>query len=256
MCTSPRPLGWARPVLSRSRPTVQVTSWLPGMDSRICTANGSSHRYRSSECTGVPPIPETSTIAVSVRRLDAVCRPMAVLPGPLPRVTGRCTSGVVTVLPQYRHPAAGTTSDGAVRWCCPRSSFPWGHRGIRSDESAAPAVATGRWLPCTAGPQGSLQHSTRRGRRASAAATNGGTNYWTATELPAHGRDHRHGTGHRQRPTRKRTGPLRPLESAGLSPNGPRPSPDSTDHESWRLSLIHISEPTRRTPRSYAVFCL
>ena len=24
----------------------------------------------------------------------------------------------------------------------------------------------------------------------------------------------------------------------------------------WRLSLIHISEPTRRTPISYAVFCL
>src|SRR5664279_2892125 len=25
---------------------------------------------------------------------------------------------------------------------------------------------------------------------------------------------------------------------------------------SWELSLIHISEPTRRTPISYAVFCL
>src|SRR5680860_1315495 len=25
---------------------------------------------------------------------------------------------------------------------------------------------------------------------------------------------------------------------------------------SWNLSLIHISEPTRRTPISYAVFCL
>src|SRR5665647_3693340 len=24
----------------------------------------------------------------------------------------------------------------------------------------------------------------------------------------------------------------------------------------WKLSLIHISEPTRRTPISYAVFCL
>src|SRR5665647_200620 len=32
---------------------------------------------------------------------------------------------------------------------------------------------------------------------------------------------------------------------------------DWQDHCAWRhLSLIHISEPTRRTPISYAVFCL
>ena len=29
-----------------------------------------------------------------------------------------------------------------------------------------------------------------------------------------------------------------------------------SDHELYELSLIHISEPTRRTPISYAVFCL
>src|SRR5680860_1916297 len=28
------------------------------------------------------------------------------------------------------------------------------------------------------------------------------------------------------------------------------------DEDPWELSLIHISEPTRRTPISYAVFCL
>ena len=28
------------------------------------------------------------------------------------------------------------------------------------------------------------------------------------------------------------------------------------DDTLWSLSLIHISEPTRRTPISYAVFCL
>ena len=27
-------------------------------------------------------------------------------------------------------------------------------------------------------------------------------------------------------------------------------------HRDFKLSLIHISEPTRRTPISYAVFCL
>ena len=31
---------------------------------------------------------------------------------------------------------------------------------------------------------------------------------------------------------------------------------DQQDSIEMRLSLIHISEPTRRTPISYAVFCL
>src|SRR5680860_1520798 len=39
------------------------------------------------------------------------------------------------------------------------------------------------------------------------------------------------------------------------SDNFPAPLKAGTPHSPW-LSLIHISEPTRRTPISYAVFCL
>ena len=109
-----------------------------------------------------------------------------------------------------------------VRWCCPRGSFPWGHRGIRSDESAAPAVATGRRLPCTAGPQGSLQHSTRRGRRAWLPQTTAGQ------LLNCHGitrswPDHRHGTGHRQRHEKSHRCPL---STAGIRWSVPQRPPD------------------------------
>src|SRR5665647_3956427 len=38
----------------------------------------------------------------------------------------------------------------------------------------------------------------------------------------------------------------------GLFSRDPSPHLETNDH----LSLIHISEPTRRTPTSYAVFCL
>src|SRR5664279_5767979 len=38
--------------------------------------------------------------------------------------------------------------------------------------------------------------------------------------------------------------------------DGFRAPSDPDDAEVWGLSLIHISEPTRRTPISYAVFCL
>ena len=34
------------------------------------------------------------------------------------------------------------------------------------------------------------------------------------------------------------------------------PMPQTREHILLALSLIHISEPTRRTPISYAVFCL
>src|SRR5665647_3317682 len=40
------------------------------------------------------------------------------------------------------------------------------------------------------------------------------------------------------------------------SPNTPRTVSTRRDRTTQPLSLIHISEPTRRTPISYAVFCL
>src|SRR5665647_1300599 len=42
--------------------------------------------------------------------------------------------------------------------------------------------------------------------------------------------------------------------SGPTGPTGPGPVPTNVDPNVYNLSLIHISEPTRRTPISYAVF--
>src|SRR5680860_1782683 len=49
---------------------------------------------------------------------------------------------------------------------------------------------------------------------------------------------------------------LRTLGPTGAGYSLPQEAYTSQDVFEWELSLIHISEPTRRTPISYAVFCL
>src|SRR5680860_1692672 len=67
------------------------------------------------------------------------------------------------------------------------------------------------------------------------------------------------GGGHRVVVANRSPGPIKELEGEGAVPAwsyAELAQELRSPRAVWMLSLIHISEPTRRTPISYAVFCL